>query len=98
MFGLISFSLFDRPQFFRTSTICVLHDHSQTHYNDQDYSGRVISPTYRPLPDSTQHYQQTDINAPVGFEPANPARHCPQTHTLDRRKMGLSKLQFVSSR
>jgi len=57
---------------------------SQTHYNGYDYSGRVISPTLRTVPDNTQHFQQTDINAPVGFEPTNPATHCPQTHPLDR--------------
>jgi len=38
---------------------------------------------------TSRHSQQTDINAPVGFEPANPARHCPQTHFLDRTANGI---------
>jgi len=38
---------------------------------------------------TSQNSQQTDINAPVGFEPANPARHCPQTHFLDRMANGI---------
>ena len=36
-----------------------LHDHTQTHRTRQDSSGRAISPTQRPLPDNTQHSQQT---------------------------------------
>jgi len=43
----------------------------------------VISPTQRPLPDSTQHSQETDIHAPTGFEPTIPASERPQTHALD---------------
>jgi hypothetical protein len=31
--------------------------------------GRVISSSQRPLPDNTQHTQQTNIYSPVGFEP-----------------------------
>jgi len=30
---------------------------------------RVISSSQRPLPDNTRHSQQTNIHAPVGFEP-----------------------------
>jgi len=29
----------------------------------------MINPSQRPLPDNTQHSQQTDTHAPVGFEP-----------------------------
>ena len=36
---------------------------SQARYTLQDSSGRVISPTQRPLPDNTQHSQETDIHA-----------------------------------
>ena len=35
-----------------------------THHSRQDSSRRVISPTHRPLPDNTQHSQQTDIHDP----------------------------------
>jgi hypothetical protein len=34
------------------------------HYIWQDFYERVLSPTNRPLPDNTQHSQQTDIHAP----------------------------------
>ena len=37
--------------------------HTTTHHTQQDSSGRVIIPTQRPLPDNTQHSQQTDIHA-----------------------------------
>ena len=33
-----------------------------------DSSGRVIIPSHRPLPDNTQHSQETSM-PPVGFEP-----------------------------
>jgi len=54
-----------------------------------DSSGRVISPTHRPLPDNTQHSQQTGIHAPAGIEPAIPASEWPQTHGLDRAATGI---------
>jgi hypothetical protein len=34
----------------------------------------VISPSQRPLPDNTQHLQQTDIHAPGGIRNFNPSR------------------------
>jgi len=67
----------------------MLHDHSQTHHSGYGSSGQGISPTYRPVPYNTQHSQETDIKAPVGFEPEIPARHCPQTHSLDRTGNGI---------
>ena len=39
--------------------------------------------TQRPLPDNTQHSQQTDIHAAVGFEPAISPNERPQTDVLD---------------
>jgi len=42
----------------------------------------------RDLPDNTQHSQQTDIHAPVGFEPTISAGEQPQTHALDREPTG----------
>ena len=38
-------------------------------------SGRVINPSQKPLPDNTQHSQQTNIHAPGGI----------RTHDLSRR-------------
>ena len=53
-----------------------LRDHTHCiHHTQYDSSGRVISPTQRPLPDNTQHSQQTNINAPDGI----------RTHNLSRR-------------
>ena len=50
--------------------------HSHTHqHTRQDSPGRVSIPTQRPLPDNTQHSQQTDIHAPGGI----------QTHNLSDR-------------
>jgi len=43
----------------------------------------VINPSHRPLPDNTQHSQQTDLR-PAGFEPAIPAGERPQNQALER--------------
>jgi hypothetical protein len=53
----------------------VSRSHTTTHHSRYDSSGRVISSSQRPLPDNTQHLQQTDIYAPDGF----------RTHDLSRR-------------
>jgi len=34
----------------------------------------MISPSQRPLPDNTQHSQQTNIHAPVGIRTHNRSR------------------------
>ena len=49
--------------------------HATTHHSRQDSSGRVINPSQRPLPDNTQHSQQTNIRVPGGI----------RTHNLSRR-------------
>jgi hypothetical protein len=49
----------------------------------QDSSGRVISPTQRPLTTHNTHNTQTSIPSAL-FEPAVPASERPQTHALDR--------------
>jgi hypothetical protein len=48
----------------------------------QDFTGRVINPTQSPLPDNTQHSQQTDIHVSPGFETEIPAGERQQTHAL----------------
>ena len=50
----------------------ISRSHTTTHHSRP---GRVISPSQRPLPDNTQHSQQTDIHAPGGI----------RTHNLSRR-------------
>ena len=48
--------------------------HTMTHHSRQDSSGRVISSSQRPLPDNTQHSQETNIHATGGI----------RTHDLNR--------------
>jgi hypothetical protein len=52
-------------------------------------SGREIGPSQRPLPDNTQHSQETDIHDPGGIWTAIPASERPQTHALDRTATGI---------
>ena len=54
-----------------------------------DSSGRVISSSQRPLPDNTQHSQQTNIHAPGGIRTHDlSAGKQPQTYALDRAATG----------
>ena len=61
-----------------------------TRHNRQNPSGRVISPSQRPLPDNTQHSQQTDkqtnIHAPGGIRTHNLSR--PAAEDLRLRPRG----------
>ena len=47
----------------------------------------MISSSQRPLPDNTQHSQQTSM-PPTEFEPTIPASGRPQTYALDRAATG----------
>ena len=58
------------------------------HYANPGPSGRVISSSQRPLPGKTQHSHQTNIHAPVGFEPTISASEGPQIYALDRAAIG----------
>ena len=49
--------------------------HTTTHHSRSDSFGRVISSSRRPVPDNTQHSQQTNIHDPGGI----------RTHDLSRR-------------
>jgi hypothetical protein len=60
-----------QPYWARVSTLSRLHDHTQTHHIRYDFSGRVISPIQRPLPDNTQHSQYTNIHAAGGIRTRN---------------------------
>ena len=55
------------------SSLLRLQDHTQTHHTRYDSSWRVISPTQEPLPDNTQHLQETDIHALSGFLTRDPS-------------------------
>ena len=48
--------------------------YTTTHHSRYDSSGRVISSWQRPLPDNTQHSQQTNIHAPGGIRTHDPSR------------------------
>ena len=52
----------------------VSRSHTAMHHSRLDSSGRVIGPTQRPLPDNTQHSQQTDIHVPGGIRTRNPSK------------------------
>jgi len=58
-------------------------------------SGRVVSSLQRPLPDNTQHSQQTDIYAPAGFEPTISAGERPQNYALGCVATGTSKMNTL---
>jgi len=53
----------------------VSRSRTTTRHSRQDSSGRVINPSQRPLPDNTQHSQQTDIHASGGIRTHNLSRH-----------------------
>ena len=66
----------------------VSRSHTTTQLSRQDSSGRVISPSQRPLPDNTRHSQQPNIHAPGGI----------RTHDLSRRAAaGRSPAEILSS-
>ena len=62
-------------QWARASSFARFLDNTQTHHTRWDPSGRVISPSHRPLPENKQHSQQTNIHALSGI----------RTHNLSRR-------------
>ena len=61
----------------------VFRSHTTTQNSRYDSSLRVISSSQRPLPDNTQHSQQTNIRAPR-WEPTTSAGEPSQTYALDR--------------
>jgi len=62
------------PQWARASSFTRFLDHTQQSSTVGDSSGRVISSSQRPLPDNTQHSQQTNTHAPSGIWTHNPSR------------------------
>jgi len=64
-------------------------------------SGRVICPSQRPLPENTQHSQQTDIHAPSGIRNKNPSKRAaadprlrPRGH-CDRHSLNSDEEMYV---
>jgi len=62
------------PYWARAFSLLRLHDHTQKHHARLDASGRVISLTRRPLPDNTQHSQETNIHPHGGIRIPNPSK------------------------
>ena len=68
--SLYRFSFFQwrcSPTRARASSFLMRFQDHTNHAPRQDSSGRVISPSQRPLPDNTQHSQQTNIHASGGI-------------------------------
>jgi hypothetical protein len=60
-------------------------------------SGRVISPTQIPVPDNTQHSQQTDIHVPGGIRTRNPSKRAAADLRLRPRGHRNSQSPFLFS-
>ena len=76
------------PQFARVSSLPRFQDHTHTHHTRQYSSGRVISPTQKPLRDNTRHSQETDTSIPRdGIRTRNPSK---------RAAIGISVLSYLS--
>jgi hypothetical protein len=64
-----------------------LGDHSiWTHHTWWDSSERLNGPSQRPLPDNTQHSQETDIHAPGGIRTCNPSQRAAADPRLTSRR------------
>jgi len=63
----------------------VSRSHTTTYHSRWDSSGRLISSSQRPLPDNTQHSQQTDIHAPDGIQTHNPSSRVAADLRIRRR-------------
>jgi len=66
-------------------------------------SGRVLRPTHRPLPDNTQHSQETDIQPPSRIRTHNPSKRAaadprlrPRGH-WDWQVNGFSEENFMAA-
>ena len=75
-----------------------LRDHTHwTYHTVYDSSGRVISPTQKPLSDNPQH-SEADIRVPrLDSNPQTPASERPQTHALENSASGIGTLCNVPS-
>ena len=86
------------PWWGRASSLSRLHNHThQTHHTWYDSSGRVISPSQRPLPENKQHSQDTGIDAPGGIRTRNPSKQAAADPSLRLRghfKPSTFKLNF----
>ena len=77
-----SLSWRNSPYWAKASSLSRLHYHTHIHHTRRDSSGRVISRPQRPLPDNTQHLQETDIDVFGGIRTHNPSKRA----AADRRR------------
>jgi hypothetical protein len=73
---------------------------TQAHHTQYESSGRQISPSQRPVPDNTQHSQETEIHVSSKIRTRNPNKRAasdlrlrPHGH-LDRLNLQLSKFYW----
>jgi hypothetical protein len=81
--GQKTFKLHSFPVFFSNGSTALVgldlpivkasRSHSDTPHSVEP-PGREIGPSPKPLPDNTQHSQQTDIHAPCGIRTHNPSK------------------------
>ena len=100
----VLFSFFFSFLFFwaKASPFTRFLDHTQ-HHSRQDSSGRVISSSQRPLPDNTQHPQQTSIPSDrirthnLSSWVAADRRLRPRGHRVGRLNVKITKLRCNSN-
>ena len=61
-------------QWVKASVLSRIHDHTQTLHTRKDSYGRVVGPMQGPLPDNTEHPEETNIHAPGGIRTHNPSK------------------------
>ena len=88
---LLSFITMAQQPYLAKASSLLSHDHTLTHHTRQDSSGRVISPSQKPLPDKTQQSRQTSM-PPAGFESTISASERLKTYALYRKTTGIGQL------
>jgi hypothetical protein len=68
-------------------------DHTQTHHTRLDFSGRVVSPTNRPLPDNTQ--RSHDPGEIRTHNPSKRAAADPRLRPLDHWNRRICNIQVL---
>ena len=74
----------------------VSRSHTMTQHSRQYSSGRVISPSQRPLPDNTQQSQQTAIHAPGGIRTHDISRRAAVYRRFGRRGAKVALINWMS--
>jgi len=79
------------PQWARASSLSRMDDHTQAHHTLKDSSGRVISPTQKPVPDNTLPSQETHTHVPSGIRNPQPQKASSRrAHASDRAATGMA--------